>query len=270
MSSSLQIGTVGDVLRNWRQRRHLSQMALAGEAAVSTRHLSFVESGRAAPSRDMLLRLAETLGLPLRERNQLLLAGGFAPSYPERPLDAPDMVAAKRAVEAVLAAQEPFPALAVDRHWTLVAANGAVAALFGAVGPHHLVPPVNVLRLSLAPDGLAPFIINLPEWRRHLLERLRRDADASGDGTLRALHSELLALPCPVSTRPVSRPKAGSVAVPLILRHPTSGDRLSFLSTTTVFGTAVDVTLAELTLECFYPADEPTRASLLAASSRAA
>ena len=115
MTASPQIGTVGDVLRDWRQRRHLSQMALAGDAAVSTRHLSFVESGRAAPSRDMLLRLAETLGLPLRERNQLLLAGGFAPYYPERPLDAPDMVAAKRAVEAVLAAQEPFPALAVDR-----------------------------------------------------------------------------------------------------------------------------------------------------------
>lgn len=266
MTTSPRSGTVGDVLRDWRRRRHLSQMALANQAAVSTRHLSFVESGRAAPSRDMLLRLAEPLGLPLRERNRLLLAGGFAPHYPERPLDAPDMAAARRAVEAVLAAQEPFPALAVDRHWTLVAANGAVGSLLGAVASHHLAAPVNLLRLSLAPDGLAPFILNLPEWRRHILERLRRDADVSGDAALRALHDALLALPFPVSTDRISRPTPGTVAVPLVLRHPASGERLSFLSTTTVFGTAVDVTLAELTLECFYPADEATRASLLASA----
>jgi len=162
MITSPQTGTVGDVLRDWRQRRRLSQMDLAGEAAISTRHLSFVESGRAAPSRDMLLRLAEPLGMSLRERNRLLLAGGFAPLYPERSLDAPDMAAAKQAVGAVLAAQEPFPALAVDRHWTLVAANGAVSPLLAAVAPELLRPPVNVLRLSLAPDGLAPFILNLP------------------------------------------------------------------------------------------------------------
>jgi transcriptional regulator with XRE-family HTH domain len=258
-----QTGTVGDVLRDWRQRRRLSQMALAGEAAVSTRHLSFVESGRAAPSRALLLRLAEPLGMPLRARNRLLLAGGFAPHYPERSLDAPDMAAAKQAVEAVLAAQEPFPALAVDRHWTLVAANGAVGPLLGGVARHHLAPPVNVLRLSLAPDGLAPFIVNLSEWRRHLLARLHHDAEASGDATLRALHDELLALPVPLSTRRPVRPTAGSVAVPLVLRHPTTGARLSLLSTTTVFGTAVDVTLAELTVEAFYPADDATRAALL-------
>lgn len=269
MTTSPQNDGVGDILRDWRQRRHLSQMALAGEAAISTRHLSFVESGRAVASRAMLLRLAEPLGLPLRERNRLLLAGGFAPHYPERPLDAPDMIAARRAVEAVLVAQEPFPALAVDRHWTLVAANGALGPLLGGVAPHHLAPPLNVLRLSLAPDGLAPFILNLSEWRQHLLERLRRDADSSGDATLRALHEELLALPGRVSTRPASRPAAGSVAVPLVLRHPASGERLSFLSTTTVFGTAVDVTLAELTLECFYPADEATRSTLLASTPRA-
>ncbi len=270
MTTSPHSGTVGDVLRDWRQRRHLSQMALAGEAAVSTRHLSFVESGRAAPSREMLLRLAEPLGLPLRERNRLLLAGGFAPHYPERPLDAPEMTAARRAVEAVLAAQEPFPALAVDRHWTLVAANGAVGGLLSGVAAHHLAPPLNVLRLSLSPDGLAPFILNLPEWRRHVLERLRRDADASGDEALHVLHDELLALPFPISTDRITRVAAGVVAVPLVLRDPASSKRLSFLSTTTVFGTAVDVTLAELTIECFYPADETTRAALLASPVKGA
>jgi len=263
MITSPQTGTVGDVLRDWRQRRRLSQMDLAGEAAISTRHLSFVESGRAAPSRDMLLRLAEPLGMSLRERNRLLLAGGFAPLYPERSLDAPDMAAAKQAVGAVLAAQEPFPALAVDRHWTLVAANGAVSPLLAAVAPELLRPPVNVLRLSLAPDGLAPFILNLPEWRRHLLERLRHDARASGDGALFELHDELRALPAPLPAAPAAHATAASVAVPLVLRHPGTGERLSFLSTTSVFGTAMDVTLAELTLECFYPADERTRTALL-------
>ncbi|UIJ70712.1 helix-turn-helix domain-containing protein [Aurantimonas sp. HBX-1] len=253
--------TVGDVLRDWRRRRRLSQMQLAGEADVSTRHLSFVESGRAAPSRDMLMRLAEPLALPLRERNRLLLAGGYAPLYPERRLDAPDMTAARAAVEAILAAHEPFPALAVDRHWTLVAANKAVAEFLAGVAAHLLEPPVNVLRLSLSPDGLAPAIVNLAEWRRHLLERLRHDAASSGDRTLIDLHDELRALPAPASSRPP--PRAAGIAVPLVLRR---GDAtLSFLSTTTVFGTATDVTLAELTLEAFLPADQATRDTLAAA-----
>ena len=260
-----QIDTVGEVLREWRQRRRLSQMELAGDAETSTRHLSFVENGRAAPSREMLLRLAKPLGMPLRERNRLLLAGGFSPEYSERPLDAPDMAAAKSAVDAVLAAQEPFPALAVDRHWTLVTANTAVGPLLAAVAPRLLVPPVNVLRLSLAPDGLAPSILNLPEWRQHLLERIRRDAETTGDVALIALHDELRALPNRASKAPARDVAKNVVAVPLVLRHPGSGECLTFLSTTTVFGTAVDVTLAELTLECFYPADEQTRTALLRA-----
>lgn len=260
-----QIDTVGEVLREWRQRRRLSQMELAGDAETSTRHLSFVENGRAAPSREMLLRLAKPLGMPLRERNRLLLAGGFSPEYSERPLDAPDMAAAKSAVDAVLAAQEPFPALAVDRHWTLVTANTAVGPLLAAVAPRLLVPPVNVLRLSLAPDGLAPSILNLPEWRQHLLERIRRDAETTGNVALIALHDELRALPSPASKAPARHVAKNVVAVPLVLRHPGSGERLTFLSTTTVFGTAVDVMLAELTLECFYPADEQTRIALLRA-----
>lgn len=252
---------VGDVLRDWRQRRRFSQLDLAGEAEISTRHLSFVESGRAAPSRDMLLRLAEPLRLTLRERNRLLLAGGYAPHYPERPLASSDMAAARTAVEAVLAAHAPFPALAVDRAWNLIAANSALDPLLADVAPRLLEPPSNVLRLSLAPDGLAPAILNLAEWRHHLLTRLRHDADQSGDATLQHLHEELEAFPAPVSARPPSRPNG--IAVPLVLRHPRSGARLSFISTTTVFGTATDVTLAELTLECFYPADEATRAALV-------
>ena len=255
------IDRVGDVLRAWRLRRRLSQLDLASEAAISTRHLSFVESGRAMPSRDMLLRLAGPLRLSLRERNRLLLAGGYAPHYPERPLDAPDMAAARIAVETVLAAHAPFPALAIDRVWNLIAANAALDPFLAHVAPRLLEPPINVLRLSLAPDGLAPAILNLAEWRRHLLTRLRHDADQSGDGVLHQLHTELALTPAPVSTAPPSQPNG--IAVPLVLRHPRSGTRLSLqpLSTTTVFGTATDVTLAELTLESFYPADQATRAA---------
>ena len=254
--------TVGDVLRDWRRRRRLSQMDLSGEADISARHLSFVESGRAAPSREMLMRLAEPLALPLRERNRLLLAAGYAPCYPERAFDAPDLDAARQAVEAILAAHDPYPALAVDRHWTLVAANKAVADLLAGVATHLLEPPVNVLRLSLAPDGLAPSIVNLAEWRRHLLERLRRDAASSGDRRLLDLHDELRAIPVAASTRPPPR-NAAAIAVPLLLRRGEA--TLSFLSTTTVFGTATDVTLAELTLEAFLPADQATRDALTAA-----
>jgi transcriptional regulator with XRE-family HTH domain len=257
--------TVGDVLRDWRRRRRFSQLDLALDADVSTRHLSFVESGRSSASRDLLLRLAERLEIPLRERNRLLLAGGYAPHFAERALDAVEMTVARQAVDAVLAAYEPFPALAVDRHWTLVAANGALAPLLQGVAPRHLEAPVNVLRLSLDVDGLAPFILNLAEWRAHILERLHRDAAASGDEILERLHSELLALPAPdgrYARQAPAVPAGGRIAVPLVLRHPQTGERLSFLSTTTVFGTATDIALAELTLEGFLPADEATRKAL--------
>lgn len=255
-----QVQTVGTVLRDWRARRRLSQLDLAGEAEVSTRHLSFVESGRATPSRELLLRLAESLALSLRECNRLLLAGGFAPLHPERAIDEPDMAAARQAVDAVLRGHAPFPALAVDRHWNLVLGNDAAGALLAGVAPALLVPPVNVLRVSLHPDGLAPRIVNLAEWRHHLLVRLRGDADRSADPVLIALDEELRALPAPASRH---RPgPTARVAVPLVLRQPGSDAVLSFLSTTTVFGTAADVTLAELTLECFYPADDGTRQAL--------
>jgi transcriptional regulator with XRE-family HTH domain len=252
--------TVGDFLRDWRGRRRLSQLDLAGEAEVSTRHLSFVESGRATASRELLLRLAEPLALPLRERNRLLLAGGYAPLHGERAIDEPDMVAARMAVEAVLHGHAPFPALAVDRHWNLIAANDAAQALLEGIDPALLAPPVNVLRASLHPNGLASRIVNLAEWRHHLLARLRGDAGRCADPILSALYKELSALPAPASQRPPSSPHG--IAVPLMIRSAAKDAVLSFISTTTVFGTAVDVTLDELTLECFYPANEETRRAL--------
>ena len=257
---AIQNGSVGELLRDWRARRRLSQLDLAGEADVSARHLSFVESGRAAPSRDLLLRLAEPLALPLRERNRLLLAGGYAPLHGERPIEAPDMAEAMVAIEAVLQSHAPFPALVVDRHWNLVRANDAARKLLAGVDPALVAPPTNVLRLSLHPDGLAPRIVNLGEWRHHLLNRLRIDADRSADPVLSALLDELRALPAVASRHPPG--PTARIAVPLMIRDPERGVVLSFLSTTTVFGTAVDITLAELTLECFYPADEETRRAL--------
>ncbi len=269
MRTALANDTVGDVLREWRRRRRFSQLDLALEAEVSARHLSFVESGRSAASRDMLLRLAERLGLPLRERNRLLVAGGYAPVFAERSLDRPDMATAINAVRAVLAAYQPFPALAIDRHWTLVAANEALAPLLASVAPRLLQPPVNVLHLSLAPDGLAPSILNFVEWRQHVLERLRRDAASSGDPELERLHDTLRALPSP-SAKPqgtAHQSEIARIAVPLVLRHPATGERLSFLSTTTVFGTATEIALSELTLEGFLPADEKTRQALTTSPS---
>ncbi len=252
--------TVGNLIREWRQRRRLSQLDLACDAEISTRHLSFLETGRAQPSRAMLLKLADQLDVPLRARNTLLTVAGFAASYPERPLDAPALEPARRAVDLVLRGHEPFPAIAVDRHWTLIAANGAVAPLIAGAAPGLLAPPVNVLRLSLHPEGIAPRIENLGEWRGHLLLRLRQQLAASADPILAGLLDELESYPGRASaTRP--RDDLAGVAVPLRLRDG-DGRVLSFLSTTTVFGTPADVTLSELALECFFPADETTRAAL--------
>lgn len=255
---------VGVLLREWRQRRRLSQLDLADEVEISTRHLSFVETGRAAPSRGVLIRLAERLDVPLRARNQMLHAAGFAALYPERSLAAPDMAVARRTVDAILDAHAPFPALAVDRHWTLIASNSAVSALLIGVEATLLASPVNVLRLSLHPDGLAPRIDNLGEWRAHLLHRLQQQIDRSGDAVLAALLEELSRYPSRASAGPPS--DLAGIAVPLRLRCPGLAVPLSMISTTTVFGSPVDVTLSELALECFYPADEATRAALLASA----
>jgi transcriptional regulator with XRE-family HTH domain len=258
----------GAHLRHWRTHRRLSQLDLAQEAEVSTRHLSYVETGRAAPSREMVLRLAERLEVPLRERNALLVAAGFAPMYRQRSLDDPAMAAARRAVDLVLKGHEPFPALAVDRHWNLVAHNALVPLLMEGASPELLKPPINVLRLSLHPEGVAPRIANLAQWRVHLLERLQQQIAATGDAVLQSLHDELEAYPAPAVSHdaPVIDTALSAVAVPFQVVMP--GGVLSFLSTITIFGTPVDVTLQELAVESFFPADEQTAAALTALAAQ--
>ncbi len=258
---------VGSQLREWRQRRRLSQLDLSVDAEVSTRHLSCVETGRAMPSREMVLRLAERLEVPLRERNRLLAAAGFAPMFAERRLDDPALAAARTALDQLLAAHEPFPALAVDRHWNLIAHNAAAAPLMTrGVAAELLAPPVNVLRVSLHPQGLAPRIVNLAQWRAHLLERVRHQATVTADPLLAALLDELLAYPAPVlddAAAHASGPAlASAIVVPLVLDTPFG--TLSLISTMTVFGTPVEVTLSELALETFFPADAATAEALRA------
>jgi len=244
---------IGEHLREWRQRRHLSQLDLAGEAEISARHLSFVETGRSAPSREMVLKLAERLDVPLRERNVLLVAAGFAPAFPQRSLDDPALRQASEAINLVLKAHEPNPALAYDRHWNLMAANRMVAPILEGVSPKLLSPPFNILRIAFHPEGLAPRTVNLGEWAAHLLERLHRQCEATADAGLIKLYNELRSYPLPARAGPVS---PDNVAIPFKLRH--NGEVLSFISTTMVFGTPVDVTLSELALETFFPADELT------------
>ncbi|MBN6039337.1 helix-turn-helix domain-containing protein [Amycolatopsis sp. 195334CR] len=247
---------VGELLREWRDRRRISQLDLAISADISTRHLSFVETGRSAPSRDMVLRLGEHLDVPLRERNQLLLAAGFAPVYGESGLDAPEMAAAREAVRQLLTVHEPYPAVVVDRRWNMVDSNASVALLIAGVAPELLDGPVNVLRATLHPDGMAPRIANLGEWRAHLLGRLRREVAATADPELSDLLAELRGYPCADVVPEVEVPKPGDIVVPLRLRH---GDtELSFFSTVATFGTPLDVTLAELSIEAFFPADAHT------------
>lgn len=249
---------VGDLLREWRQRRRLSQLDLALDAEISARHLSFLETGRSRPSRDMVLNLAERLDVPLRDRNLLLHAAGFAPVFPERPLTDPALQVARHAIDQVLAGHEPFPALAVDRHWTLIAANATTQRLMSGVAAKLLEPPVNVLRVSLHPEGLAPRTTNLAEWRAHLLSRLRHQIDVTSDPVLIRLLRELRDYPAPAE--PHVEPDSASVVVPF--RVAAEGRELSFFGTITVFGTPVDITLSELALEAFYPADTATAEAL--------
>jgi transcriptional regulator with XRE-family HTH domain len=251
---------LGELLREWRKRRHHSQLSLALQAGISQRHLSFVESGRSQPSRDMVVLLAEQLDIPLRERNRLLISAGFAPLYPEHALDDPALDAARRAIERVLQAHEPYPALAIDRHWNLVAANHAVQPFMATASPALLAPPINVLRLSLHPEGLAPRIANFAQWRSYLLRRIERETDVTGDPFMRELLAELKSYTAnggadDLTTKSIAHAD-DRVFVPLQL---TSDDGLlTFISTTTVFGTPVDVTVAEIALECMFPADDVT------------
>jgi|ERR1700735_4863542 len=253
--------TFGEHLRTWRHRRRLSQEQLAGDADISTRHLSYVETGRTNPSRDMVLRLADRLEVPLREQNAFLLAAGYAPVYRESDFNSPSFAIARQVVELILKSHEPFPALAIDRRWNLVAANGMVAPLLKGVHASLLQQPMNVLRLSLDPRGLAPNIVNLAQWRDHLFERLSHEIAATADPALVSLLLELRHLPSPgnVNEERVDGEHMG-VAVPFKLRSPLG--ILSFISTTTFFGSPADVTLQELALETFFPLDDFTRQTL--------
>lgn len=263
--TSHRTAAIGPLIRDWRQQRRLSQLDLALEAEISQKHLSFVESGRSQPSRDMVLLLAEHLGVPLRERNTLLLAAGYAPVYLERALEDPALQAAKSAIDLILTGHDPCPALAVDRHWTLLSANAAVGPLLALVQDADLLrPPVNVLRLALHPGGLAPAILNWGEWRGHLVARLRQQVRVGADPVLVELLAELLVYPAPAAAQHASLAPAEEAAIAVPLRLRVGDDVLSFLSTTTVFGTPVDITLSELALETFFPADDATAAALRA------
>ena len=256
-------------MRQWRQRRRLSQLDLACDAGISTRHLSFVETGRAHPSRDMLLHLSEQLDVPVRERNILLVAAGYAPIFPERPLTDPALTAARSAIDLVLERQKPYPAFALDRQWRIVASNAALPELYEGVEADLLAPPLNAMRLSLHPHGLAPRIVNLAEWRAHLLYRLRRQVELTADRALIDLLGEVSAYPAPGAAGKTPDVEH-EIAVPF--RIATSAGVLSFFSMTTVFGTPVDVMLSELALELFFPADDETASAVqrLAARARAA
>ncbi len=252
--------TVGELLRQWRRHRRLSQLELATRADISTRHLSFVETGRARPGREVLLILAEHLTVPLRERNHLLLAAGYAPVYGETPLAQPAMSAVRAAVRQVVTGHEPSPAVVVDRAWNLVDANASVTLFTDGLPEALLTAPVNVLRASLHPDGMAPHIVNLGEWRAHLLTRLHRQITGTADPELADLYDELCAYPCDQPEPAVETPGPGDVVTPLRIRR-SEGD-LAFVSTVATFGAPLDVTVAELAIESFFPADTHTASVL--------
>jgi transcriptional regulator with XRE-family HTH domain len=249
----------GRLLRKWRQRRKLSQLDLSCESGISTRHLSFLETGRSSPSRNMLSRLCENLDLPLRERNRLFVAAGYAPVYPERPLEHPSLVSARDAMDKLLVGLEPNPALVIDSHWTLISSNRFVPPLLEGAASWLVQPPVNVIRLCLHPEGIAPRIVNLHEWRPHLLERLRRQIDASGDPVLLELRKEVRRYPEPT---PEGRMSVEPDAAIVPLRLAFGDNVFSFLSTTMLFGTPLDITLSELAVECFFPTDTITAEKL--------
>ena len=250
---------IGDHLREWRQRRRMSQLDLACEAEISARHLSFVETGRSTPSREMILHLAEQLEIPVRERNVLLVTAGYAPVFPERTLDDPQLSAARAAIDQMLEGHKPYPAFAIDRRWDIVASNGALMQMYDGVLAELMQAPINAMRLSLHPQGLAPKIANLAEWRAHLLARLRHQIDLTADSELVDLIKELQTYPAPRETPGRgSGSRAPGVIVPFQLRIGES--ILSFFSTTMVFGTPIDITLSELAVESFFPADGETAA----------
>src|SRR4029453_4403311 len=250
--------TIGDLLRDWRQRRRLSQLDLAVEASVSPRHLSFVETGRSQPSRELVIDLAEQLEVPLRERNAMLLAAGYAPVYRETPLDTAEMTPVREALDQLLGGHEPFPAVVTDRRWDLISANRPAQALLSrGVGADLLPPPVNPLRVCMHPGGLAPRIVNFAEYSAHLMDNLHRQAILTGDTALFELEKEFRGYPGVRESD--SHDPMSALFVPFVLR---AGDdvELTFFSTLTTFGTALDITMAELTIEALFPADSATAA----------
>jgi len=264
--------TVGELLREWRERRRLSQLDLSIQADISTRHLSFVETGRSRPTPAMIIRLTEQLDVPLRERNALLLAAGYAPAYPQHGLDEPELSSVRAALRQVLAGHQPYPAVVIDRWWEMLDSNDGVSLLVDGCAPWLLEPPVNVLRLSLHPDGMAPRILNLAQWRAHLLTQLQHRAQALGDERLTELHSELLGypggraevVPGDGGASPARHRSPPGVVLPLRYLHRER--ELSFFSISASVGTATDVTVEELTIEAFYPADAATAAALASES----
>src|SRR5262245_45270584 len=262
MQTTLMEPTVGKLIRDWRTRRHLSQMALANDAAVSTRYLSFIETGRARPSREMVLHLAEELQVPLRERNGLLMAAGYAPFFPRHSLEDEEVAPVREALDHFLDAHLPYPAAAVDRHWNLVVANEGIDRLTEGVSPHLLEQPANVIRIALHPDGMAPRILNFAEWSGYLITQLMRQAALTGEPELQELIDEFTRYPGVSAERHID----GSEPV-LMHRLRLADENLSFFSTLTTFGTAVDITLSELTLEAFYPADAKTKEFLIGTRS---
>ncbi|WP_020018170.1 helix-turn-helix transcriptional regulator [Promicromonospora sukumoe] len=253
------MGTVGELLRQWRQRRRLSQLDLAIAADVSARHVSLVETGKSRPSAEMVLRLAEQLDVPLRDRNRLLLAAGFAPRYAERPLGGDALATARDAVARVLRAHEPYPALVFDRRWNILLTNRAVDRFFAGVAPDLLRPPVNLVRLGLDPRGLAPLVVNLADVRSVFGSRVRRQLATVPDAELTALYEELLAPGTSDASADRRSIEAESdVVIPMIIRF--AGRELRLFSTITTFGTPMDITLDEVAIESYYPADDETAA----------
>lgn len=261
--------TVGDHLRHWRQLRRLSQQDLALDAQLSTRHLSCVETGRASPSRELVLRLCDRLAVPLRERNAWLASAGYAPMYREQSLDDSTMRSARRAIQHILDGHEPWPAVAFDRHWNMVLHNRMIAPFLAGVAPELLKPPINLLRISLHPQGLAPSIVNLNQWRTHLFARLRSQEQTTGDEALSALLAELMAYPGRSPDNAVQLDaEVPGVLMPFLIETPLGV--LNLISTITIFGSPTDITLQELALETFFPGDDASASMLRALAAASA
>ena len=264
MTKASSYGSVGPLLREWRGRRRLTQLELALDAGISARHLSFVETGRSKPGREMLLAVAEQLHIPFREQNQLLLAAGHAPAFPERPLADPELAPVREALDRILAAHEPYPAVVFDRAWNLVTVNAPMAELAASVDidPALLEPPINLLRAGLHPRGLAPLIVNFAEWRAHFLQRLARQIAISGDDDLRSLMDEVAGYPIPEGEDGVTTEAGGGDFLgPVRFRAPTGGE-WSFFGMFASFDTPFEVTTSELAIELLFPADRATAKAL--------